>query len=123
MAADARVLLAERTQQPVASKVSVARSLPERMKGLLGRDALSQEEALVFPDCASIHTVGMRIAIDVIFVDRGWKVVAVREGLPPGRLVMPVKGAWGVVEMAQGSLSKAKLGVGDQLRLIAANGR
>ena len=87
------------------------------MVGLLGRRALPDGEALVFERCRAIHTVGMRFPIDVVFVDRGWRVVAMRHAVGPGRLVRPVWRAWGVIELTAGSLARAGLEVGDQLCL------
>ena len=100
----------------LARHARVAASWLARMVGLLGRRELPQGEALVFPACNSIHTFGMRFPIDVLFVDRGWRVVAVRETLPPGRMVWPIWKAWGVVELPSGTLSRVGVAVGDQLR-------
>ena len=111
-------LLVERTRTPLASTVRMAVAPLERAKGLLGRDALPADEALMFPQCHSIHTVGMRFPIDAIFVDKHWRVVALRPRLGPGRLVFPVWRAWGVVEMASGALERVPLQVGDQLNLL-----
>lgn len=63
--------------------VELARGAPARLRGLLGRDGL--EWALVLLSCGSVHTIGMRFAIDVAFVDRAMLVV---DGLrlPPGRM-------------------------------------
>jgi uncharacterized membrane protein (UPF0127 family) len=88
------------------------------MVGLLARRELPADEALVFPNCASIHTVGMRFPIDVIVVDREWRVVALRERLVPGRVVLPVWRAWGVVEAACGTLKRVGLRVGDRLVVV-----
>ena len=96
----------------------MARSLGARMKGLLGRRAFGAQNALIFPRCHSIHTLGMRFPIDAVFVDRSWRVVAMRPRLRPGRLVFPVGGAWGVVECAEGAIERAGLSIGDQLRLV-----
>ncbi|MBI4322862.1 MAG: DUF192 domain-containing protein [Candidatus Omnitrophica bacterium] len=101
----------------VAQRAQAARGLLARMVGLLGRDALPAGEAMVFPWCNSIHTVGMRFPIDAIFVDQQWQVVSWRSGVRPWRVVWPVRGAWGVVEMAQGTLDRLGLKVGDQLHL------
>lgn len=108
----------ERTQLTLASMVRMAVDPLARVKGLLGRDTLPAGEALVFPECHSIHTVGMRFPIDAIFVDKRWRVVALRPRLGPGRLVFPVWNAWGVVEMASGALERVPLQVGDQLNLL-----
>lgn len=89
------------------------------MVGLLRHRELPADEALVFPACNSIHTVGMRFPIDVVMVDREWRVVALRERLVPGRVVLPVRRAWGVVEASCGTLKRVGLRVGDQLVVIA----
>ena len=107
----------ERTQLLLASRATMASTLWTRMAGLLGRRALPDGEALVFERCRAVHTVGMRFPIDVVFVDRGWRVVAVRHAVGPGRVLGPVWGAWGVIEMASGSLARAGLKVGEQLTL------
>ena len=109
----------ERSRAPVAQCAQIARSWRQRMVGLLAHDALPSDEALIFPGCNSIHTFGMRFPIDVIFVNREWRVVAVREGLLPGRLVLPVRRAWGVVEAACGTLKRVNLRVGDRLVVVS----
>ena len=108
-------LLVERTQQPLATQVEVARSWRARMIGLLGREALPTGQALVIPRCDSIHTVGMRFPIDAIFVDQHWRVVKILSALRPGRVPLPAWRAWAVVEMAVGSAAQAGLRVGDRL--------
>jgi len=116
------MLVMARTRQPLASRVLTARTWFARAKGLLGRAHLSAGEAMWLPRCRSIHTCGMRFAIDAVFVDRQWRVVAVRERLAPWRLVLPVRGAWGVVELAGGTLARMGLGVGDELKRVEKNG-
>ena len=110
----------ERTRAVVAERAQVARTWRQRMVGLLAHRRLPAEEALVFPACTSIHTFGMRFPIDVIVVDREWRVVALRECLAPGRLVLPVRRAWGMVEAACGTLKRVGLKMGDRLVVIDA---
>ena len=115
-----RVVVA-RTGRPLALAARMARGVVARAVGLLGRRALQEGEALVFERCNSIHTVGMRFPIDAVFVDRSWRVVALRPGLVPGRVVLPVSGAWGVLELASGTVQQSGLQEGDQLDLLEAN--
>ena len=115
-------LVMARTQRPLASKVTLARTWTARLVGLLGRRALGEDEAMVFPRCRAIHTLGMRFPIDAVFVDRDWQVVGLRRALPPWRIVLPVRGAWGVVEVAKGALARIGLRVGDELKLVKKNG-
>jgi uncharacterized membrane protein (UPF0127 family) len=108
----------ERTHAAVAGNARLARTWSSRLIGLLGRRGLEPGEALILPRCRSIHTFGMRFVFDAIFVDRAWRVVALRPDLSPWRLVLPVWGAWGVIEAARGTVARAGLRVGDQLRVM-----
>jgi uncharacterized membrane protein (UPF0127 family) len=65
--------------------------------------------------CASIHTFLMRFAIDVIFVDGALRVVGVRRGVPPWRVLPPVRGARGVIELAAGASAAVDLAPGEAL--------
>ena len=113
-----RILVA-RTQRPLATHAWAACNWRSRMVGLLGRTSVPTGEALIFPQCRSIHTWGMRCAIDAVFVDRNWRVVALKQDLRPWRLVWPVWDAWGVIELSAGSLAQADLQRGDQLQLLS----
>lgn len=69
---------------------------------LLGLSCLDREEAgagLLIPRCRSVHTFGMRFALELRFLDRRGKVVAKRLGVPPRRLIRPQRGAFAVLEL------------------------
>ena len=51
----------------VLANAEIAGTYAERMRGLLGRAAY--EGGLVLPHTRSVHTMGMRFAIDVAFLD------------------------------------------------------
>jgi hypothetical protein len=97
----------------------MAHSWRSRLVGLLGHERLQAGEALILPRCQAIHMVGMRFAIDAIFVDRAWRVVALRQRLQPNSIGLPVWGAWGVIEASAGTIQAAGLEPGDQLQLTA----
>ena len=107
-----------RTQHSLATRASFASTFRQRLTGFLGRSRIDDGEALIFTNCGSIHTVGMRCAIDAVFVDRSWRVVGVRPHLAPGRVVLPVRKAWGVVEVGDGTLQRIGLVVGDDLSVV-----
>jgi uncharacterized membrane protein (UPF0127 family) len=80
-------------------ELMVAASMFERARGLLARKALRSRQGMLLRPCSLIHTVGMRYAIDVIYLDKTGRVVKVTEALVPGR----VDGHWRariVLEMA-----------------------
>ncbi len=118
----ALVLLRAEARAVVASRTAVARSAIDRAVGLLKYRTMPEGLALIFPGCNSVHTVGMRFPIDLIFVDRAWSVVCAEPEVKPGRLIFPVRGAWGVVEAAAGTIRKIGLAAGDRLCFSPENG-
>jgi uncharacterized membrane protein (UPF0127 family) len=65
----------------------IASTRRQRLLGLAFIDGLPEDRGLLIPRCRSVHTAGMRFAIDVVFTT--WPsplVVAVSEGLGPARL-------------------------------------
>lgn len=89
----------------LAARAGLARSVLARTVGLLGRRALLPGEGLVLAPCGSVHTFGMRLTIDAVFVDGaggGGRVLRVAR-LPPWRLGPLVRGARAVVELPAGA--------------------
>ncbi len=56
-----------------------------RLLGLLAPDALGGAQGLCLQPCRAVHTLGMRRAIDVVFLDRHGRVLRCVERLRPGR--------------------------------------
>lgn len=73
----------------------------ERARGLLGRGALAPHEGLLLRRCRSVHTFGMRFAIDAILLDRHDRVIAIVR-MPPGRVLLPRRGVRHILEVAAG---------------------
>ncbi|HKH40550.1 MAG TPA: DUF192 domain-containing protein [Solirubrobacterales bacterium] len=60
-----------------------------RLSRLLGLALLSRERAgagLLIPGCRSVHTVGMRFRLDLLFLDREGLVIEFCRDVPPGRV-------------------------------------
>lgn len=73
----------------------------ERMRGLLGRPPLHNREGLLIQPCNSVHTLFMRYAVDVIYLDRNYSVIKVVSALSPYRMSIAV-GAAAVLELRAG---------------------
>lgn len=71
---------------PGGLRVAEARGRRARMRGLARLDDLPPDEALLIPRCSSVHTFGMRFALDLVFVDRRGRVVRVERDVKPRRL-------------------------------------
>ena len=100
----------------VASRVVKAADGKSRARGLLGRRAMAPGEGLWIVPCPMIHTFFMRFPIDVLFLDRGLKVVRVMENLRPWRLSPWVWRAHSVLELAGRALGGC-VKAGDQLEM------
>ncbi len=98
----------------VVAPAEVARSRAARRRGLLGRAGC--DGALVLPRCRSVHTVGMRFPIDVVWLDGADRVVRVRR-VVPGRIAWRVLRARSVVEVGAGAAAAWGLRPGATVRV------
>jgi uncharacterized membrane protein (UPF0127 family) len=78
------------------------------------------EFALVLPNCRWVHTIGMRCALDVAYLDDESRVMKVQQ-LSPMRLPMPVLAAHSVVEARAGSFERWGVRVGDVVEVRRVN--
>jgi uncharacterized protein len=106
---------------PLAELAFATESALERVQGWLKRDSVASGEGLLLRPCASIHTFGMRFAIDVAFLDKEGVVLKLVHRVPPARLVW---GPWQslflpwrfqVLELPAGSLASASVALGQRL--------
>ncbi len=82
-------------------QILLAACFRQRLLGLLGRPPLLRHQALWLLPCKAIHTVGMRYSIDVVFLDRQWRIVRIESYVAPGRALVCFK-AHSVVEFSAG---------------------
>ncbi len=79
--------LINQTQGKVlCSRCAVADNLLTRVRGLLGRSSLDEDEGLLIVPCPSIHMFGMRFSLDIVFLSRENIVVDWVENIAPGKL-------------------------------------
>jgi uncharacterized membrane protein (UPF0127 family) len=105
-----------RSSVPVATRVVPAFDSTARRQGLLGRSGLREGEGLVLAPCSSVHTAFMRFPLDLIFLDRGGRVLRVAAGVAPWRIRLHWR-AFAVVELAAGALARTDTKTGDLLEL------
>jgi uncharacterized protein len=98
----------------VCDRCVVADSPVSRLRGLLGRSELRPGEGLLLRPASAIHTCFMRFAIDAVFLDRDWRVVAISGDVRPWRAASR-RGAKAVLELPSGESARRGLGVGDRL--------
>jgi uncharacterized membrane protein (UPF0127 family) len=101
----------------IVPHVLVADRTWSRMRGLLGRVGLPEGTGMLLSPCNSIHTVGMRFSLDVVFLDRECRVVKVVRGLRPNRFTVGGRGARAAVELEAGGVDLSRLEVGVRVQL------
>ena len=82
----------------LGARVPVASSLRARLLGLALLDRAEAGAGLLIPRCRSVHTFGMRFALDLLFLDPEWRVIELRRAVPPRRMAR-CAGATSVLEL------------------------
>ncbi|WP_306328387.1 DUF192 domain-containing protein [Streptomyces venezuelae] len=102
--------------------LEVAASYRARRRGLLGRDGIDESAgALLIVRTNSVHTFGMRFAIDVAYLDRSFTVLSVVT-MRPGRLGMVRPRGRHVLEAAAGAMAGWGLRPGVRVRVETDSG-
>ncbi|HXE44900.1 MAG TPA: DUF192 domain-containing protein [Conexibacter sp.] len=80
------------------AEIRLAHGPLARLLGLAGLYAIPPNSGLLLPRTRSIHTCGMRFALDLVWLDRDGRIVRVDRGVRPWRL-RGCRGARAVVEL------------------------
>ena len=115
---DGTVFVFNKTKQTfLAYRVKIADSILGRLVGLLGKRSLEPDSGLwIFPS-RGIHTLGMLFDIDVIFLDKDLRVVAVREVVHPFSMTGLYLHAESVLELPAHTIFKSRTEVGDEMMI------
>lgn len=103
-----------RTGMPVASSIRLADGFFGRLRGLVGISGQRQAGMWLIP-CTSVHTIGMRFPIDVVFLDRRGMVRKIDVAVRPFRVRRAVRSTYSVLELPAGYTRRVQLRVGDLL--------
>ena len=98
--------------------IEVAVTAGQRVRGLLGRECLMDGQGLLFKGCSSLHTFFMQFPIDIIYIDRGGKVLRAAPEVRPFRLVPAPIRAYYALELPAGAINNSKTRVGDHLAFV-----
>ena len=121
------VRLVNRTQSSVlCERCSIADTFWTRLRGLQYRAPLSENEGLLITQCPSVHMIGVRFAIDVIFLTPENLVTDWVENLPGGFHIYVAKArpneenhTFGkpvtAIELPAGTIARQTLQVGDEI--------
>lgn len=74
------------TVEALGREVPCATGARARLLGLAHLDHAQVGAGLLIPHCSSVHTFGMRFALDLVFLDGNGRPCSVRRAVPPRRL-------------------------------------
>lgn len=101
----------------IVTRGCVAANIWSRLFGLMGRRELPIGFGLLLKNESAIHTFGMRVPIDVIYLDAQDRVLRADRAMLPLRVGPLVRGVRNVLELPAGTLAQTQTRVGDQLEL------
>jgi uncharacterized membrane protein (UPF0127 family) len=96
---------------PGGHRVAVAVTWRARLLGLAGLGVMSARDGLLLPVCRSVHTFGMRFALDLVWLGADGRPVRVDRGVPPRR-ARSCRRARSVVEVPAGQGEAMAMGLG-----------
>ena len=96
----------------IAHEVRIAYSLRARLFGLTRERSLPTRNGLLLSPAHGAHTLGMRFAIDVVFLSRQMRVLGLASGVPPWRVLLAPRSTGHVLELAAGQIAATGLKAG-----------
>jgi uncharacterized membrane protein (UPF0127 family) len=108
------------TKQKIVARQPVsAGGFIGRLRGLMFRQSFPPgRDALLLYPCRAVHSFFMRFPIDLILVDKEWRVVNVCRMMKPGSVNIYSSAVTGCVELPAGAIDHSNTATGDQLILL-----
>jgi len=103
--------------QSLGDRIGVADTHLTRLRGLLGKPSLTPGEGLLIRPCKGVHMYMMKQSLDVAFLDRDGRVVALYHDLAPWKRSGWHGDAQQALELPPGSLEQTGTELGDALRI------
>ena len=97
-------------------EVEAADTFLKRLRGLMFRRRLDSGRGLLLAPCNSVHMLFMRFAIDVVYLDKDFRIKKIVRDLTPWLGLSFCFGAWGALELPSGEAERLKLVVGQKFQ-------
>ncbi len=99
------------------TNIEIASGIVATSIGLIGRKSFGGKNGLLLKNANGIHTFGVRFPIDVIFLDKDFKVLKLVENLKPLRFSPIIWSSKHVLELPAGAAKKYSLTVDDKIEI------
>lgn len=97
----------------LAERGRIASSFWSRIRGLLGTECFREGDGLLISPCRGIHMLGMKYAIDCLFLSKDRLVVGLLQEIQPGCLSKIFPQARECLELPAGTISRTGTELGD----------
>ena len=94
--------------------VFTALNFKERTGGLLIRQPLQTHEALLIKPCNSIHTVGMKYSLDIVYLNKNGVILKLVKNVKPFRFSICLN-AYAVLELLPNSIENYDFNITDTI--------
>jgi uncharacterized membrane protein (UPF0127 family) len=102
-------------------KVIVSTSMKQRIVGLIFSDEIpSQAEGYLISPGNSIHTFFMNYPLDLVFLDKNFKVIKIIKNMKPWRMTLIYLRSSHVLEIKSGTVNLS-INQGEQLEAVCLN--
>jgi uncharacterized protein len=101
----------------LATGVAVAGTSAARRRGLLDAENLQAGSGLWIVPCEAIHTFGMKVRLDIVFLDKNFLVRKIVCDLGPRRMSICLR-AHSVLELPAGTVARSGTQPGDKLQKV-----
>ncbi|HWG18012.1 MAG TPA: DUF192 domain-containing protein [Acidobacteriaceae bacterium] len=100
--------------------VTAANTTFARLRGLIGRMHLRSDEGIWVVPSSGVHTLGVLVPLDLIYLDANYRVIHLVEHFPTFRIAPLRSQSESVLELAPHTIYSSQTQVGDQLLICVA---
>jgi len=100
--------------------VTVANTTWSRLRGLIGRFNLRSDEGIWIVPSSGVHTLGVMVPLDLIYLDSSHRVIHLVEHFPTFRIAPIRADADTVLELPTHTIYPSQTQVGDRLLICPA---
>ena len=87
--------------------IKVCKNFKDRLIGLMFKKNIIK--GYLFPNCNSIHTFFMKEKIDVLLLDKDYKILFIYINLSPWKIILPKKNVCNILELPNNSCKNLKI--------------
>jgi uncharacterized membrane protein (UPF0127 family) len=101
--------------------VTAANTMFSRLRGFIGRLKLGADEGIWLVPSRGVHTLGVLIPLDLIYLDENYRVIHLVEYFPTFRIAPLMAQAESVLELPTHTIYSSQTQLGDQLVICVAD--